>query len=129
MRSILDLAKRLSRARCCPPPQPPQGLQAGGGGGSGESQVTWLPGPADIAFYRVYRHKGNDQLIPVAVVLPSAIGILEPGRLGIVDAPDYWPWPSGADSEADRMYRVTATSTKGLDSGLSAPATAFGPFS
>jgi hypothetical protein len=91
--------------------------------------VTWLPGPADVAFYRVYRHKGNDQLIPVAVVLPSAIGILETGRVGIVDAPDYWPWPTGADPDADRTYRITATSTMGLESGLSSPATAFGPFS
>lgn len=47
------------------------------------------------------------------------MGLLVPGRLGVVDAPDYWPWPSAADPSANRCYVVSALSTHGLEGPLS----------
>ncbi|MDX5400073.1 MAG: hypothetical protein LPK92_10185 [Actinomycetes bacterium] len=38
----------------------------------------------------------------------------------MVDAPDYWPWPSGADASAERCYAVSAVSEGGLEGPMSA---------
>lgn len=123
-----DLANRVrgiaGRWCCCAPPPAPSALTASGGGGSGEVTVTWqpLPTPARIAFYRVYRVTGAGALYHLAVVLPAAVGALEPGRLGIVDAPDSWPWPRGDDGSGQRCYRVSAVSQRGLEGPMSAQA-------
>lgn len=129
MPSTGPFSKLTSLLPCCRPPAAPAGVTASGGGGSGETIVTWLPGPPSVARYRVYRQKGDHQLVAVGVVLPGALGILLPGRVGLVDAPDYWPWPTGEDGDADRTYRVTAVSHRGLESALSTPAGVAGPFS
>jgi hypothetical protein len=108
------------------PPPAPKGLTAVRGGGSGEVELSWtaLPPVAGVAFYRVYEQK---QLSPgvywlLAVVSKSQLP-LAPGRIGIVDAPDYWPWPTGAaQSTAKRCYVVTAVSVGGLEGAMSAPA-------
>ncbi|AQX16167.1 MULTISPECIES: hypothetical protein [Tessaracoccus] len=42
-----------------------------------------------------------------------------PSGLGVVDAPDYWPWPSGGDPSAERCYAVAAVSTTGLEGPMS----------
>ena len=116
-----EITKQLGRiARvpwCCRPPAAPSGLAAEAGGGSMEVQVTWtpLPAAASAARYRVYRRKGAGQFYLLAVVTPDALGLLVPGTLGIVDAPDYWPWPSGGDPSTERCYAVSAVSTRGLE--------------
>lgn len=78
--------------------------------------VTWdpLPTSADVAFYHVYQKKGTGTAWHLAVVTDDALGLLVTGRLGLIDAPDYWPWPTigGADP---RCYFVTAVSRKGLE--------------
>lgn len=106
---------------CCPPPAAPSGLTATPGGGSGEVQVTWDPlaATASVAHYRVYRRKGVGQFDVLAVVTADALGLLVPGKLGIVDAPDYWPWPSGGDPSAERCYAVSAVSMRGLEGPMS----------
>jgi hypothetical protein len=125
-----DLVKRVrgiaGKWCCCTAPPAPSGLTASGGGGSGEVTVTWqpLPTPGKIGFYRVYRVKGDGALYHLAVVLPSAVGLLESGRLGVVDAPDYWPWPTGDDGTGQRCYVVTAVSQRGLKGAMSAQACA-----
>lgn len=89
------------------------------GGGSGEVVVTWdpLPAAAAVAFYRVYERKDAGTFWLLAVVTDDALGTLQPGRLGIVDAADYWPWPSAG--VAQRCYRVSAVSTRGLEGPMS----------
>ena len=82
-------------------------------------QITWDPLVTAVAQYRVYRRKTTGQLYLLAVVTPDALGVLVPGKLGVVDAPDYWPWPSGADPDAERCYTVTAVSTRGLEGPMS----------
>jgi hypothetical protein len=130
MKRPTDVLKRVTtlatRWRCCAPPPAPSQVTASGGGGSGEVTVTWqpLPVPSKVNFYRVYRVKGDGALYHLAVVLPSAVGLLEPGRLGIVDAPDYWPWPTGDDGTGQRCYVVSAVSQRGLEGPLSAQACA-----
>lgn len=130
MNTRTDVLKRVkgfaTRWCCCTPPPAPSGLTANGGGGSGEVTVTWNPVPsgAAVAFYRVYRVKGDGILYHLAAVLPSALGQLEPGRLGIIDAPDYWPWPTGDDGTGQRCYAVTTVSKRGLEGAMSGHACA-----
>jgi hypothetical protein len=110
---------------CVPPggtdavPPAPGGIRAFTGGGSGEVVVTWDPVPAAIgvAHYRVYENRLKGQFWLLAVVTTDALGTLEPGRIGIVDAPDYWPWPLLAPTR--RCYVVTTVSTNGRESPLS----------
>ena len=106
---------------CCRPPVAPSGLTAAAGGGSMEVQVTWDPlaAAAAVAHYRVYRRKSIGQFDLLAVVTADAMGLLVPGKLGIVDAPDYWPWPSGGDPSAERCYTVSVVSTGGLEGPMS----------
>ncbi len=121
MPSILENAlHRLQLTRCCPPPAAVTGVTTQPGGGSGEVVVTWppLPPSSGVAFYRVYERKDVGTYWLVAIVTDDALGTLEPGRLGIVDAADFWPWPSGG--AAQRCYRVTAVSTHGLEGPMSA---------
>ena len=54
----------------------------------------------------------------LAVVTDATLGNLGPGRLGIVDAPDFWPWPTGG-STTPRCYVVSAVSTQGLEGAMS----------
>lgn len=98
-------------------------MTAATGGGSGEVQVTWDPRPASerVAFYRVYVTKGTGTAWHLAVVTDDALGLLETGRLGVVDAPDYWPWPT-IGVASPRCYSVTAVSRAGLEGPASAPA-------
>ncbi len=88
-----------------------------------EIQVVWDPlaPAASVAHYLVYRRKTTGQFDLLAVVTADALGLLVPGKLGIVDAPDYWPWPSGGDASAERCYTVSAVSTRGLEGPMSAP--------
>ena len=123
MPSRLDrFANALGLRRCCPPPPRPSAVTASGGGGSGEVVVTWdpLPAGAAVRFYRVYERKGTVRWWHLAVVDGAAVGDLAPGKVGVVDAPDYWPWPSGADPTAERCYAVSAVSRNGLEGPLSA---------
>ncbi len=103
-------------------PTAPTGLMATPGGGSMETQLTWDPLPNDesIAQYRVYRRRGIGTFWLLAVVTHQSLGLLEPGRYGIVDAPDYWPWPTGSEVDAERCYCVTAVSNAGLEGPMSA---------
>ena len=122
MPSTIDrLAQKLGMRRCCPPPPAPRNVGAAGGGGSGEVVVTWepLPAAARVRFYRVYERKGEGRWWNLAVVADETLGTLAPGRVGLVDAPDYWPWPSGADPAAERCYAVSAISDHGLEGPLS----------
>jgi hypothetical protein len=109
------------QVRCCPPPPKVTGLLAQPGGGSGEVMVTWdpLPMSADVVFYRVYERKAVGEWWHLAVVTDAALGVLAPGRLGIVDAADYWPWPSGGVAPVPRCYVVTAVSRRGLEGPMS----------
>ncbi len=127
---LIDRLTNITKRLCCRPPQPPRDVQAGSGGGSGEASVSWLPGPTSVTFYRVYRFRSDDIAYHLAVVLPGALGLVSPGRVGVIDAPDYFPWASSdAGNDGDRTYRVTAISNRGLESAFSAPATVAGPFS
>jgi len=126
--AMLTLTVGLLGAGCVPPgsgtdgpPPAPTGLTAGAGGGSGEVVVTWdpLPAMADVAFYRVYEVKQPGQLWHLAVVTDDALGTLEPGRLGVVDAPDFWPWPLVGPAGPQRCYLVTAVSAGGLEGAMS----------
>jgi hypothetical protein len=106
-----------NRLRCCPPPPRVTGVTAVPGGGSGEVVVTWdpLPASAHVAFYRVYERKGTGEWWHLAVVTIDALGLIAPGRLGIADAFDYWPWPSGGTAAGPRCFVVSAVSTHGLE--------------
>ena len=112
------------RIRCCPPPPRVTGVTAGPGGGSGEVVVTWdpLPASAKVAFYRVYERKGTGLWWHLAVVTDAALGEIAPGRLGVVDAFDFWPWPSGGTGPPPRCYTVSAVSTRGLEGPMSTEA-------
>ena len=111
----------LHKLRCCPPPPRVTGVTAGPGGGSGEITVTWdpLPATAQVAFYRVYERKGTGLWWQLAVVTDAALGAIVPGRLGVVDAFDLWPWPSGGTGAPPRCYAVSAVSTRGLEGEMS----------
>lgn len=120
MSEVMTRIRRLARLPwCCRPPAAPSGLTATAGGGSMEVQVTWNPVAAGVAHYRVYRRKTVGQFDLLAVVTPDAAGLLVPGKLGVIDAPDYWPWPSGGDPSAERCYAVAAVSTTGLEGPMS----------
>ncbi len=108
---------------CCSPPAAPSGLTTVAGGGSMEVQVTWDP-LAGAGHYRVYRRKSTGQFYLLAVVTADALGLLVPGKLGMVDAPDCWPWPSGGDPAAQRCYAVSVVSTRGLEGPMSVAACA-----
>ena len=108
MPSPLDrLSRTLSLGRCCPPPPAVSGLAAAAGGGSGEVVVTWdpLPAGARVRFYRVYERKGTGRWWQLAVVTDEVLGDLAPGKIGVVDAPDSWPWPSGMRSDRKSVLR------------------------
>ena len=117
------LQRLLYRLRhcCAGPPGQLTSVTATAGGGSGEVQVTWDPLPASdhVAFYRVYVQKGIGTAWHLAVVTDDALGLLETGRLGLVDAPDYWPWPT-IGVATPRCYYVTAVSREGLEGPRSA---------
>jgi hypothetical protein len=122
MPSMLDRAlDRWHELRCCPPPPRVTGVTAGPGGGSGEVTVTWdpLPASAHVAFYRVYERKGTGLWWHLAVVTDDALGDIVPGRLGLVDAFDLWPWPSGGTGPPPRCYAISAVSTRGLEGPMS----------
>ena len=118
------LSSWLRRVRCCQPPPAVTGLTAQAGGGSGEVLVTWdpLPATADVAFYRVYERKGAGTWWQLAIVDDASLGLLMPGKVGLVDASDYWPWPT--IGVAARCYVVTATSRRGLEGPMSEEACA-----
>jgi len=122
MPSFTDqLRAGVRRVRCCPPPPEVTGVTAEPGGGSGEIVVTWDPlaPDADVAFYRVYQQKAAGLWWHLAVVTSDALGAIAPGRLGLVDAADQWPWPSGGVAAGPRCYRVTAVSGHGLEGPMS----------
>lgn len=122
MPTPLERLKRFLPAKCrCTPPPAPAGLAAASGGGSSEVMLTWNP-VTEAQWYRVYRRKTAGTWWQLAVVTPDALGTLAPGKLGIVDAPDYWPWPTGADPSAERCYAVSAVSADGLEGPMSAVA-------
>ena len=68
---------------------------------------------------RVYEKKLTGQYWHLAVVTTDALGLLAPNRLGIVDAADYWPWPTGGTTPGPRCFVVTAISTHGLEGPMS----------
>jgi len=107
------------------PAAPPQvtGLKAATGGGSGEVVVTWPPLPAssDVASYKLYKRRANGTELPPATVTPVTPEI-EPGRIGVVDAPDTGPWPTAEDDPGPRCYKVSAVSSGGVEGPLSAEA-------
>ena len=122
MNGLLERFRRLFTLRKrCQPPNAPTGVDASPGGGSMEVVLTWDPVTnVPVAHYKVYRRTSKGTYYPLAMVTPKALGLLQPGRLGIVDAPDYWPWPSGGDPSAERCYAVSAVSTHGLEGPMSA---------
>lgn len=80
--------------------------------------LTWDPVPGGgVASYRVYRQRGEGFWWLLAVV--SADVRDGSGRVWVVDAPDYWPWPSGADAGAERCYAVSVLSDDGLEGPMS----------
>jgi hypothetical protein len=116
---LADLSDRFKKARCCPPPPAVQNVTATPGGGSGEIVVTWdpLPPAANVAFYRVYERKDVGTYWLLGIVTDAATGLLSPGRVGLVDAADFWPWPTAG--VAQRCYVVTAVSDHGLEGPMS----------
>jgi hypothetical protein len=70
----------------------------------------------------VYEKKGTGLWWHLAVVTDAALGLLAPARLGIVDAADYWPWPTIGTPPGPRCYVVTAVSTRGLEGPMSSEA-------
>lgn len=89
-----------------------------------EVSVSWDPLPASeqVRLYRVYRQKGEGRWWLLAVVAHDAVDA--DGRVSVVDAPDYWPWPQGLDPALERCYTVSAVSEDGLEGPMSAAACA-----
>ena len=104
-----------------PPPPQVTGVIATTGGGSGETVITWppLPDSANVGAYKVYKRKANGTQLPPAAV-PSSTPPIEPGRLGVVDAPDTGPWPTTDPDPGPRCYKVSAVSTIGVEGPQSA---------
>ena len=103
------LSRLVSRIRCCDQPNAVTGVTVSPGGGSGEVAVTWVPSPASqgVTHYRVYLQRGTGTPWHLADVTNEALGKIQPGRLGLIDAPDYWPWPTGG-VPSPRCYVVAA---------------------
>ncbi len=106
---------------------PPQvtGVTASTGGGSGETVLTWLPlsASADVVAYKAYKRRADGtNLAPVTI--PATIPPIEPGRLGVVDAPDYQYWPSTEPDPGPRCYKVSAVTSAGVEGPQSAEACA-----
>ena len=133
------LALALLLAACVPPasssptgaPPAPTGVRAFSGGGSGEVEVDWykLPTSVGVAFYRVYERKAVGTFWLLGIVTDGAFSAY-PGRVGLVDAPDYWPWPSllaHNSAGRQRCYVVTAVSTRGLEGAMSTPVCGYPP--
>lgn len=127
MPTWLDPTRLLARW-CCAPPPAPTGLDAGPGGGSDEVLVVWdpLPASAQVAHYRVYQEKVPGTWWLVAIVTDAALGALVAGKLGLVDAPDYYPWPRGGTPDP-RTYAVSAVGRSGLEGPMSSPVSASPP--
>ncbi len=66
----------------------------------------------------MYHSKGPGQWWQLAIVDDSTLGFLNPGKVGIVDAADYWPWPTIGSSS--HCYTVTIVSRTGLEGPMSA---------
>jgi hypothetical protein len=123
---IAPVAFTLLLTACVPPggtdgtPPAPTGIRAFSGGGSGEVAVTWdpVPGPVGVAHYKIYENRLAGQYWLLGIVTNEALGTIEAGRIGIVDAPDYWPWPQLQPSQ--RCYAVTTVSTTGREGPMSA---------
>lgn len=81
-----------------------------------------LPPSDDVRFYRVYRQRGEGRWWHLAVVSPDLQDA--EGKMFVVDAPDYWPWPQGLDAAAERCYTVSAVSDDGLEGPMSPTACA-----
>jgi hypothetical protein len=67
----------------------------------------------------VYRRRSTGLWSHLAVVTDETLGALAPGKLGLVDTPAGWPWPSGADPGAERCYAVSCVAQSGLEGPLS----------
>lgn len=119
MKHLREIWRR--QGKCCPPPPAVSGVTAVSAGGSGEAQVTWdpLPSAQKVTHYRVHLQRGTGTRFHLADVTNDALGMLEPGRLGLIDAPDYWPWPTNGVGDS-RCYVITAVGN-GLEGAPSAP--------
>jgi hypothetical protein len=129
MSSLLDrLARALGLRRCCPPPPAVTGIAAAPGGGSAEVVITWDPLPAGerVRFYRVYQKQSTGIWWQLAVVTDEVLNNQAPGKVGVVDFPANFPWPSGLDPSSVRCYAVSAVSRRGLEGPMSAEVCAAG---
>jgi hypothetical protein len=120
---VAPIALVVLLTACVPPgpdvvPPAPSGVKAFTGGGSGEVIVTWDPVSAavGVAHYKVYENRLPGEFWLLGAVTNDALGTLEPGRIGIVDAPDYWPWPGLQPTQ--RCYVVTTVSTHCRESAM-----------
>jgi hypothetical protein len=77
-----------------------------------------VPAAVGVAHYKVYENRLEGQFWLLGVVTNDALGTIEPARIGIVDAPDYWPWPLLQPTQ--RCYVVTTVSTNGREGPMSA---------
>ena len=90
--------------------------------------ITWDPLPAGerVRFYRVYQKQSTGIWWHLAIVTDEVLNNLAPGKVGIVDFPANFPWPSGLDPSSVRCYAVSAVSTRGLEGAMSAEVCAAG---
>lgn len=102
------------------PPSAVQGVTAYGGGGSDEIVVTWDPLPPTqmVDRYRVYLVRASHPNWHVTDIFPDSIGRLGVGRLGVVDARDYFPRPFV--EEGDSRCYVIAAVARGVEGPPSA---------
>ena len=119
------VASTPTTAAPVPTPPPVTGLTASTGGGSGETVITWppLPASAGVASYQLYKRKADGTELAPATVTSATLGI-EPGRLGIVDAPDTGPWATMEPDPGPRCYKVSAVSSGGVEGPVSPEACA-----